>query len=195
MPGGFNGNGTYVRYYNWTNDANSNINIRADRMDTECDGYATGLSTCITKDGQTTITANIPFNNKRITNLGDGTALTDAATLGQAQNGASTYVGTVAGTANAITFSLTPSITAYAAGQKFQFLPSSNNTAATTIAVNGLTAKTVKKRGTEDLNADDILAGQIAFVEYDGTYFQLLNPAPYTGFFAKQIAYMSRYYN
>lgn len=42
------------------------------------DGFATGLSTCITKDGQTTISANIPFNNKRITGLGDASADTDA---------------------------------------------------------------------------------------------------------------------
>lgn len=60
MPG-FNGSGTYVRNYNWQNDAAASIKIRADRMDTEDDGFATGLSTCVTKDGQTTTTARIPF--------------------------------------------------------------------------------------------------------------------------------------
>jgi hypothetical protein len=47
-------------------------------MDAEMDGFATGLSTCITKDGQTTVTADIPFNNKRLTGVADATADTDA---------------------------------------------------------------------------------------------------------------------
>ncbi len=59
--GGFNGTGTYNRYYNWTNDAASGINITASRFDTEDSGFATGLSTTITKDGQQTTTARIPF--------------------------------------------------------------------------------------------------------------------------------------
>lgn len=47
-------------------------------MDEEMDGIATGLSNVICKDGQTTITANIPFNNRKITGLGDATAAADA---------------------------------------------------------------------------------------------------------------------
>jgi len=35
---------------------------------------ASGLTTCITKDGQTTPTANIPMGNFKITGLGQGTA-------------------------------------------------------------------------------------------------------------------------
>lgn len=57
----FNGSGVFVRLYNWVNDRNANIKVRADRMDDEMDGIATGLSTCITKDGQTTTSAAIPF--------------------------------------------------------------------------------------------------------------------------------------
>jgi hypothetical protein len=57
----FNGSGVFVRLYNWANDKAANIKIRADRMDAEMDGFATGLTTCITKDGQTTTSALIPF--------------------------------------------------------------------------------------------------------------------------------------
>lgn len=57
----YNGSGTFNRIYNWQNDAANGINIRADRMDTEMTGMATGLSTAITKDGQTTTTAQIPL--------------------------------------------------------------------------------------------------------------------------------------
>jgi len=42
---------------------------------------ATGLSTCITKDGQSTVTADIPFGGFKITELGVGTAFDDGASV------------------------------------------------------------------------------------------------------------------
>lgn len=68
----FNGSGVFQRLYNWITDRGNGIKIRADRMDAEMDGFATGLSTCITKDGQTTVTANIPMSTFRHTGLGAG---------------------------------------------------------------------------------------------------------------------------
>lgn len=59
MP--YNGTGTFVRPFNWQNDKNNGINITASRMDGDSDGFAQGLSNCITKDGQQTTTARIPF--------------------------------------------------------------------------------------------------------------------------------------
>ncbi|KPL28550.1 MAG: hypothetical protein AMJ72_02735 [Acidithiobacillales bacterium SM1_46] len=43
---------------------------------------ANGLSTCITKDGQTTITSNIPMANYKITGLGTATVDGDALSYG-----------------------------------------------------------------------------------------------------------------
>lgn len=74
----FNGSGTFSRIYSWISDQNSAVDITASRMDAEDDGFATGLSNTITRDGQSTISANIPWNSKRITSLGDATADTDA---------------------------------------------------------------------------------------------------------------------
>lgn len=76
MP--FNGSGTFQRVMNWVNDAAANIKIKADRHDQEDDNFASGLSMCITKDGQTTITADIPMNNKKLTGLAAPTVSTDA---------------------------------------------------------------------------------------------------------------------
>lgn len=76
----FNGSGVFQRLYNWVTDRDNSIKIRADRMDAEMDGFATALSNCITKDGQTSITANIPFNTYKATGLGNPTAAQDAAT-------------------------------------------------------------------------------------------------------------------
>lgn len=45
---------------------------------------ATGLSTCITKDGQTTVTANIPMSGFKFTGLAIGTSNTDSARVDNA---------------------------------------------------------------------------------------------------------------
>lgn len=71
MP--FNGSGTFQRVHSWTADRSNGIKVRSDRADAEDDGFAAGLSNCIARDGQSTITADIPFNNKKITALADAT--------------------------------------------------------------------------------------------------------------------------
>jgi hypothetical protein len=114
----FNGSGTFNRIYNWVNDKANGFKITASRMDGEFDGIATGLSQCITKDGQTTITASIPFNNNKITGLGNGTARTDVINVGQVQDNQFQYLGTTGGTADAYTLTPSPSITAYATTQQ-----------------------------------------------------------------------------
>lgn len=172
----FNGSGVYNRLYNWVTDAASNIKIRADRMDAEMDGMATGLSTCVTKDGQTTITANIPMASHKFTGLAAGTARTDSVSLGQAQD-SGFLTGTVGGTGDAITLTLSPAITAYAAGQKYSFVATATNTTAVTLAINGIaSAKAVTKQGSNALVAGDITSGDVVEVQYDGTRFQVLSP-------------------
>lgn len=73
MPG-YNGAGAFVRAYDWTTDRDAGIKIRADRMDEEMDGFATGLSTALCKDGQSTPTANLPMGGFKLTGLGAGSA-------------------------------------------------------------------------------------------------------------------------
>jgi hypothetical protein len=127
----FNGTGTFVRLYNWVTDKNNSVPITASKMDDETDGIATGLTNCITKDGQTVITQNIPFNSKKITGLGVGTARTDAINVGQVQDSQFTYLGTTGGTADAYTATPSPSITAYAVTQRFSAKISATNLTTT----------------------------------------------------------------
>src|ERR1700742_437691 len=68
--GGFNGNGTYVRYFNWQQDAANGVNITASRVDTEDNGYASGLSMCVTRDGQGKMSADFTPNTDNTLNLG-----------------------------------------------------------------------------------------------------------------------------
>lgn len=57
----FNGSGTFNRVHSWATDKTNTVVVTASRMDAEDDGFATGLSTTICKDGQTVTTARIPF--------------------------------------------------------------------------------------------------------------------------------------
>jgi hypothetical protein len=51
-----------------------------------------------------------------------------------------------------------------------------NSTTTPTLAINGLTAKTITKCGQLALFANDIITTAIAYVAYDGTGLELLNP-------------------
>ena len=141
---------------------------------------ATGLSTCITKDGQTTIAANLPMSGYKLTGLGNGSAATDSATVGQVQSGVASLIGSISGT-DTITGSLSPPLTSYVAGQMFWFVAAGANTGAVTLNINSLGAKNVTKDGSTALVADDIASGEVVIVIYDGTRFQIMGPNTFNG--------------
>lgn len=78
MP--FDGSGNFQRVHNWVADAAAEIKIKADRHDAEDDNFAAGLSLAITRDGQSQIADDIPWNGRRILDLGNPVAPQDAAT-------------------------------------------------------------------------------------------------------------------
>lgn len=82
---------------------------------------------------------------------------------------------------NTIAATATPTITAYATGASYSFIAANTNTGAVTLSIDGLTAKSVTKVGSNALVAGDIQAGMLVYVHYDGTKFQLLNNVVYGG--------------
>lgn len=87
-----------------------------------------------------------------------------------------TILSAVAGT-NALTGVGSSTVTVgYPRGVAFRFLPVNTNTGAVTINISGLGVKNVTKYGTTALVAGDLVVGSWAFITYDGTQFQLLNP-------------------
>lgn len=81
-----------------------------------------------------------------------------------------------AGAANAYTLTFTSSApTSYIKYASYTFIASTSNTTSTTLEVNGLGAKSIKK-GADELDAGDIAANRPVQVVYDGTDFQLANP-------------------
>lgn len=84
------------------------------------------------------------------------------------------------GSAQAQAITVNQVIGALVPGAVYQFLPVAANSAADpTLAVNGLSAVTIKKDqggAIAALAPGDLSASVIAWVVYDGTYFELLNP-------------------
>ena len=85
---------------------------------------ATALTNSLAANGETTVTANIPLGGNKLTGVGAATTRTDAATLATIQDGTGVYVATVGGTADVITLTASPAITAYTAGQLFSWIAS-----------------------------------------------------------------------
>src|SRR5882672_8148799 len=177
----FNGSGVFNRIFSWTTDKTNNIPVTASRMDQECDGFATGLSTCLTKDGQQINAANQNFGGFRLTNLGTGTALTDAPTVTQVQNNNMNWA-IAGGTADVITLTLSPVPSAISQGQLVGFrATAANATTMPTISVNGSPAFTITKDGGLALVAGDIPgSGAECLIRLNSVGFELLNPATST---------------
>lgn len=82
MP--YNGAGTFTRLYSWVAEAISGIPISSPHMDAEFNGVASALSNCITRDGQSVPSSDIPWGGKRLTGLGTAIAAGDAISMGTA---------------------------------------------------------------------------------------------------------------
>lgn len=185
-----NGSGTWSRLYDWTarRDAGSPTNvIDATTMDEEFDDIATGLTNSLAKDGQTTPTANLPLGGFKLTghSTSGPTARTDSISAGISQDNLHLFVA-AGGTADALTSTFTPNVTALVNGMQLCVRAASANATTTpTFAAGSTTAKTIVKGANTALVAGDI-AGQHHELElrYNSTTdkWHLLNPTfPATG--------------
>lgn len=83
-----------------------------------------------------------------------------------------------------ILVTLSPAITAYDAGQRFEFInaATANTTSSTQVSFNGLTPKTIAKLEATSIGIGDLLANALIDIEYDGTVFRLASIARSTVF-------------
>ena len=173
-----NGSGTFTRivpaYVFDTVISETSVN-------SEMDDIATALTASLAKDGQTTPTANLPMGTYRHTGVGTGTARTDYAALGQVQDGSANWVDG-GGTADAITATYSPALTALVDGQLcFVRATLANATTTPTFNPSGLGAGTIVKGGGTALVPGDIRAdGHELVLRYNlaNTRWELLNVAP-----------------
>ena len=108
------------------------------------------------------------------TNLGIQSSIESAI-----QSGDYVALGSVSG-ATTITATATPTLTAYDVNQSFRFFAAGVNVGASTLNIDGLGAKSIKKAsltGLINLGAQDIpTAGAVVSVTYDGTQFIIGSP-------------------
>lgn len=174
MP--YNGSGTYTGPSNSWNPAVSATTINPTDWNSTFDDLELALTTALTKDGQTTPTANLPMGGYKHTGVSatSGSASgTEYVAARVAQSGSLNWGGTAGGTADALTLTLTPAAVAYGAGLTIAFKAgAAANTGAVTVNVNSLGAKDVQKNGAA-LGAGDIAANAFYEIIYDGTAFQI----------------------
>jgi hypothetical protein len=89
-----------------------------------------------------------------------------------------TNYGVAGGTGDTLTLTLSPVLGAYVAGQLIAVTLTASNTGASTINVNSLGAKTIKRRNADGSLGDtvltDLISGQTILLLYDGTYMCLI---------------------
>lgn len=166
----------FTRLRNWQTDSSNGIGIRADYHDSEDNNFATGINASLNISGLNSPIVDIPWGINKITGLKPGTLSTDAANLAQVQSRTIAYAADSVGT-DSYAITLSPALTAYAVGQQFVFAAGTANIGAATLNINGLGAITIKKNYNADLNDGDIAQNQMITVVYDGTNFQMQNPA------------------
>lgn len=89
--------------------------------------------------------------------------------------GAIIVTGTDGGAANAYTLTPATALTAYSAKMLAVFVPTANNTGASTLAISGLPAKPILSVAGVPLVAGDLTAGRFYSTFYDGSNFRLDN--------------------
>lgn len=173
MP--YNGSGTYQAPANSWNPAVGGSTIdSADWNSTQSD-YETALSQVICKDGQTTITANLPmsgFKHTGVNTNSGNTSRSEYASGATLQDGAPLDAGSTGGTSTAYTATLTPAITAYADKQCFRVKFNAACGANPTIDFNSVGAKKIYQMSSGSavqLVANDVLANQVWQLRYDAT--------------------------
>jgi len=169
-----NGAGTYTLPAG--NPVTTGTTISSTWANNTLNDIASGLTTSLAYDGQTAPVANLPMATYAHTGVGNATVRTMYASAGQVQDNALAYLTSVSGT-DTITVVAPVSMNAYATGQTFRFIAAGANTGAATLNINSIGSKAITKNGTTALVANDILAGSVVIVTYDGTQFQLSNPA------------------
>jgi len=169
-----NGSGTYTLPAG--NPVTTGTTISSTWANNTLNDIGNAMTASLAYDGQTTPVANLPMGGYLHTGVANATARTNYAAAGQVQDSTFQYLTSVSGT-NTITALAPLSMGTLVAGQTFRFIVAATNTSSVTLNINSIGAKSITKNGTTALTANDILINSVVEVIYDGTQFQLVNPA------------------
>lgn len=174
--------GVFTRLYNWIAERDAGdprYHIFAAKMDDQEEDIGTAIETALMRDGQNAASASIPMGGFLFTNVGAATARTNFLRVSEFQDGGHVWIAG-GGTADVITATYAPALTALTNGCHLRFRATAANATTTpTFAPNGLTAKTIVKGSNTALVAGDIAgASHECIVQYNSTTdkWHLLNP-------------------
>ena len=153
----FNGSGTFVLVSG--NPVVTGTTISSTWANNTLSDVATGLSNCVTRDGQSPATANLPMGGFKLTGLATATALGDALSYGRAAT-VSTLTDSAL-TSGRVTYASTAGLLADSANLTFD---------GTTLTAAGLALSGGTANGVAYLNASKVLTTGSALT-FDGTNF------------------------
>jgi hypothetical protein len=179
MP--FNGSGTFTGVGGGDFPAVAGEIILASSYNAVINDIIDGLTNCLTRDGQSPATANIPMATKRITGLGDAVGAQDATTLTQVQ----TLIAAVA-LSTLLPMTVVSGVSQTATANNHYVLTNASLTNVTLPAgsagsivvvtvANGLATNTITPNGTEEIEGSntamtlDITAGSVWLRYVDNT--------------------------
>lgn len=136
-----------------------------------------GLKNIVTEQNGSLVAGDL-IANRRAWLLYDGTSfrLVNRNIEKRIQNESFSYVAD-SGTANAYAATLVPAATSYVAGLRVSLKIANSNTGASTLNVNAIGATNILLENGDALVGGELQAGMMADLRYDGSAFQLLNPA------------------
>lgn len=168
MP--WNGSGGITLAHDFAADSASgppNNTINSTRMMEVLNDIASMIASCVNRNGENQLTADVNAGGKKFTNYGAATSATDVPRARQIAENSLRWC-TAGGTASALT--LTNSfITALAVGTTLEFLAPADSNAAQTVAVNGGTVYTIKEKTGTNVEALRFKSGVIGRLFFDGT--------------------------
>lgn len=84
--------GVFSRLYNWVTDAGNGIPMTPSRFDSDANDMASGLSNCVTRNGQSPATANLPMGGFKLTGVAAGVNPGDAVNFSQLSSSGIFYI-------------------------------------------------------------------------------------------------------
>ena len=160
--------------------SNAGVNPAPNYFDAESEGLARDIEECWHRGGQNTPTTDLSLGNHRFTNVADATQRNQFTSLSQLLDRINFFTPAIVDrTGHTITINSNPPYIAYKTGMIISFILEFDNTGATSVAINSLPPKEIKKRnnantGFSSLEAGDLSTGNFIILVDNGTDFIII---------------------
>lgn len=164
----------FQRNQNFSADASASVGILASRVDDEFNNFEVGLEACLKVDGTNAPAADFAMGGFKHTNVGAANSTNQYLRVDQLQQFTPIYA-VFAGTAEAISASITPAPTAIVTGHTIIVsCPSANATTSVTLNMNNLSAAPVRLPDNTEISLGAVKG--LRKYSYRGGYWALMNP-------------------